>query len=158
MMLRKLLGTSILLLIGVLSARRSVHAEKEREALLDAWIRLLYEIRTEIDCFSLPIQEILARTDRQVLQRLGADEPPDSLASLYRLRKDDLDPDTSRLLTSLIGEIGSCYRDEQVKRCDYYLAQLEKGRQELRARLPVRIKLSMTLSLCLSLGGAILLW
>ncbi|MBE6601627.1 MAG: hypothetical protein E7637_03870 [Ruminococcaceae bacterium] len=158
MTLAKPIGATILLLIGIVLSRRGVQAEKRRLEVLEAWIRLLYEIRTQIDCFSLPIQDVLKDTDQSLLALLGAKQPPTSLASLLQASRENVDKECARLLSGMVKEIGTHSRTEQVKRCDYYLTQLEKARDVRRAQLPGRIRLCLTLHLCVCLGSVILLW
>ncbi|MBQ2249468.1 MAG: hypothetical protein II326_04770, partial [Clostridia bacterium] len=69
-----------------------------------------------------------------------------------------LSPEAYRLLSGFVREIGSSYREEQLRRCDYYLEAVHPLREKIAEEQPVRIRLSVTLGICLSIATAILLW
>ena len=158
MLTLKWLGVGVMLGVTAYSALRTTRAERARLALLDAWIALLYYVRGQIDCFSLPMDEILCRADKSLLAELGHTGGQARLSVLLERTALRLDKDTRRTLEVFLRELGSTYREEQVRRCDHYLGQLQAGRERLAAQLPARIKLCVTLHFCLALGAAVLLW
>ncbi len=81
-----------------------------------------------------------------------------SPARLLEHSKAYLEEETVHLLDSFSREIGSCYREEQVKRCDYYISALRKIREKQLAELPARLKTRGALCMCGAVGLAILLW
>jgi len=153
----KLLGIGILLAIAGYSAWIASGRERRRLAVLEAWITLLYYVRSQIDCFSLPVAKILSSAERSVLETLGATHAV-SLEELFHASLPYLDKESAKSLENLIAEMGSTYRQEQVKRIDYYLRQLETARDKMRLELPKRVKMLVTLHLCVGIGSAILLW
>jgi len=158
MLIFKLLGTGILLGLAFFSSFRKINLEKKQLSSLNAWISLLYYIRGQIDCFSLPLCEILARVDPSILNELGYVDGDVTLATLLEASTPCVPQESLFTLRACLSELGKSYREEQVKRCDYYLKQLEKQRDERKTALPSRAKLSVTLNLCLGLGASILLW
>ena len=154
----KLLGSILILTAGVLTAQHTIAKERRRLAVLDGWVELLVYIRSQIDCFLTPVGEILEHADPALLRACTAGSVPRSLPQLFSAALPYLDPTCRRLLGGMIREIGSNYREEQLKRCDYYLAALQSRRDTVAASLPSRQKLCRALCICIAAGGAILLW
>ena len=154
----KLLGGLLILGAGGLSALTLVRFERKRLTVLDGWLDLLLYVRGQIDCYLMPLDDILASADQVLLQACGAETRITSLPALFKLSSIYLDIESRRLLSSFVREIGSTYREEQLKRCDYYLEALRARREKIAAELPARMKMGVTVSLCTAIGIAILLW
>ena len=154
----KLLGCLLILTAGGIAALMTVAYEKKRIALLEGWIDLIFHIRNQIDCYLTPIGEILATTDRELMSACmgnAADKSPTALLNRCSVYLSD---EARRLLTAFSREIGSSYREEQVKRCDYYMEALRRLREKELEALPARMRVRSVICLCLSAGIAILLW
>lgn len=154
----KLLGAILILCVGGSCALGTVQYEKKRLRILDGWIDLIFYIRTRIDCYLMPLGEILVAGREEIPELYTHDGPATDLHAILRASVIYLDGDAKRLLESFVREIGSSYREEQVQRCDYYITALRTLREKYAAELPMRLRLSVTLSLCISLGTAVLLW
>lgn len=154
----KLLGTLMILLAGSGASLCAVHYERARLRLLDGWIDLILFIRGQIDCYLTPIDEILRALDPELLRLCMGSTGCTSLSALLQAGRLYLSPEAYRLLFGFVREIGSSYREEQLRRCDYYLEALRTLREKVAEEQPVRIRLSVTLGLCLSIATAILLW
>jgi hypothetical protein len=170
-MLYKVLGSGLLLLASgyvALSVRRFEH---RRLRVLDGYISLIYYIKGQIDCYAMPLTDILSRVDPGVVSDcLGLEstgvfsfdtvgpggEPP--LPAMVRESRLYLQPETERLLSGFAGELGSVYRAEQVSRCDYYIQALTEERRKLYETMPARLRTCSTLCLCCAVGAAVLLW
>ena len=81
-----------------------------------------------------------------------------SLRALFQASFPYLDRESRRLLSSLLREIGSSYREEQLKRCDFYLDALRMRREKIFEELPSRLKTGVAISICTALGVTVLLW
>lgn len=165
----KILGSLILLLGGGYISVAFTRFEKRRLRVLDGYISLIYYIKGQIDCYAMPLPDIMASADPAVLAAcLGMDlsspyplpmiDGGRPLAVMVRESRLYLEPETERLLTNLTGELGSSYRAEQVARCDHYLAALTEERRKLGDTLPLRLRATCTLCLCCALVAAVLLW
>lgn len=154
----KLLGGVLIMTAGILSALGSAAREKKKLDVLESWIELTVYIRGQIDCFLAPLDEILGGADKTLLTRLNGNGKERSLSAYLKSSEPFLDEETRKLLTSLVRELGTSYREEQVKRCDYYLAGLRAIREKRAAELPQKTRLYTTLSLCASTALLILLW
>ena len=154
----KLLGVLLVLCVGIFSACGTLHTEHQKKAQAEAWIRLLSFVRTRIDCFMLPLDQILAAMDRDVLAVIGCFADAPTLADLRTAAANTLDEPCRAILTEWLEETESIHWEAQVKHCDVYLERLRERHDSLSTALPIRIRLCITLYLCLSLGTAILLW
>ena len=166
-MICKLVGSFLLLLAGGYVSVAITSFERRRLRVLDGYISLIYYIKGQIDCYAMPLGEILASADPAViaaclgldmttpLPQVPADRPLSAMVKESRLY---LEPETDRLLTTLTGELGSTYREEQVLRCDHYLNALTEERKRLRDTLPSRLRATCTLCICCAVGAAVLLW
>ena len=157
-MILKLLGCVTLLLMGGMGALTLVNLERKRLETLDGWIELIFHIRTRIDCYLTPIGEILATADTELLKPCQGVPTDRSLEALLQRGRFLLSPEANRLLTAFAREIGCSYREEQVKRCDYYADALRRLRDKEFDALPARLRVRCALCLCAAIGAAILLW
>lgn len=168
-MICKIVGSLILLCAGGYVAMAVAHFERRRLRVLDGYVSLLYYIKGQIDCYAMPLPDILAKADPGLISAcLGQDHalplPPlgiDGGSPLPDMVKESrlyLEPESERLLTTLTGELGATYRAEQVARCDYYVAALTEERRKLSETLPARLRAACTLSLCAAIAASVLLW
>lgn len=150
----KITGACLLVGSGIMLSRSlNRHAELSLQRA-EAWATLLGTIKNEIECFSLPIADILLRIDRELFLSCGymGDTPPKTLRALADGTK-WADKETRRSIYRFISEFGRSYRDEQVGRCAYYQALVEERKKALMSALPSKRRLNSTLclsgSLCL---------
>ena len=144
--------------------------ERRRLRVLDGYISLLYYIKGQIDCYAMPLADILARADPALIAAcLGVETGQlspspgiraggDALPALLRESRLYLDPECERLLTTFAGELGTTYRAEQVSRCSYYIEALTRERGRLADTLPARLRTCGTLCICCAVAAAVLLW
>ena len=154
----KLLGALLVLLAGGFAAWVGASREKRRLTVLDAWLALLRDLRGQIDCYLMPLDEILRAADPDLLRAAGAVRQPQSWDALLQASLPHLGKECARLLSALVRELGASYRDDQLRRCDYYLSALQQERDRLASALPARLKLCTASALCAALATAILLW
>ncbi len=172
-MICKLLGGLILLAAGGYLAMAVSRYERRRLLVLDAYLSLIYHIKGQIDCYAMPIRDILATVDPTLLAAcLGSDHPEDAcarlpvllasselpLAALVEESRLYLEPEADRLLTAFAHELGATHRTDQVARCEHYITVLGEERRRLLENLPTRMRIASTLCLCAAVGAAVLLW
>ena len=155
----KLLGSVLILASGIAASVGAVARERRRLAVLDAWIALIGLIKSQIDLYLTPLSEILDRAEPRILRILAdeSDKPP-ALSGMLAHTAPDLDAECQRELAMLLQELGSSYREEQIKQCGYCMEALQKIRDQQASELPQKTRLYTTLCLCASLGVLILLW
>ena len=158
MLVLKLLGSFFILLAGFLAAVTLAKFERQKCSVPEAWVDLLLYIQGQIDCYLTPIDMILAATDPSILKECMCRTESPSLEELLQASAPYLNRDCMRLLSAFVREIGGSYREEQLRRCEYYIQALRKCCDKLSAELPARIKLNVTLSICAAIATTILLW
>ena len=154
----KLLGALLIFSVGAFAAFVSVQYEKRRLTVVDGWIDLILYIRGQIDCYLMPLDDILSGGDRALLEACMSPSNAADLPAILASCEIYLDGDAKRTLESFVREIGAGYREEQIKRCDFFIASLRTQREKIAAALPLRVRLCATLCICLALATAILLW
>ncbi len=153
----KLIGAVLIALSGGLTAYRLNRKASDAFHRAAALCRFLGYVKNEIECFALPISQILSRADRELLDRCGyvGKNAPQSLFELCQNIR-WADGETKILMERFCSEFGRCYKDEQVQRCAYFLSGLEERKRTLERELPSRKKLNSTL--CLSGSLALLIF
>lgn len=154
----KLFGSLCLLMAGTLAAHTCARYEKQKLSVLDAWITLIDTIREEIDCYLLPLDDILASIDRTLILDCMCAKTAPSLEDLLRSSLLYLEPEAKRLISSFVREIGKSNREEQVRRCSYYVTGLQNVRERMKGELSGKIRVGSTLSLGIAAAVTILLW
>ena len=149
----KVIGAIFVAISGVMLTvtlnRRTLTVLRQTEG----WEQLLGQIKTEVECFSLPISDILARTDTSLLRLCGytgADAPRGLLELVENTAF--ADAEVSRIARRFASEFGRCYKGEQVERCAYFTSLMSGRRQSIAAELPSKRKLNATLCIATSLG------
>lgn len=155
----KILGVILILGTGVFSAGVVIRYEKRKIAVLAGWSDLIWYIRSQIDCYLMPLPEILAGADRALFDACGCsgDRRPD-LTAVYHASQFYLDAESRRLLCSFVREVGSGYREELLRRCDYYIASLGRIRSRRLEELPARSRVAAAVCIGVAALAAILLW
>ena len=154
----KFLGALLILSVGIFAAFVSVQYEKKRVSVVDGWIDLILYIRGQIDCYLMPLNDILSGGDRALFEACMSPSNAADLPAILSASQIYLDGDSKRTLEGFVREIGTGYREEQLKRCDFFISSLRSQRERIAAALPLRVRLCSTLCICLSLATAILLW
>lgn len=153
----KVIGSILLLLSGGIISVFVSGFGKTSLAVLDGFISLIFYIKGQVDCYSRPIGEILSGAPPEILERCfyfgGA-----SLLNMVEKCKVYLSDESYRLLYCFASEFGSTYREEQMKRCDYYIEALTEERRIMAEDIPKRSRIYCTLAICSSLCLAIMLW
>ncbi len=123
----------------------------------EAVISLIRFLRTEIECFAIPIPRALARCPKEILDGCGykSDKPPQNTEVLALCLADT---EAAEQLKRFSREIGRGYTEEQLSLCDYYIAIFEERRQRIAQQLPMRTKMNLTLCVSSALAVVILLF
>lgn len=143
-------------LCGVLGAYTLNFSAARALSQTEAFISLVRFLRSEIECFSMPLPRVIERCPQDTLAELGA---PPSCADLYELVSlcDVSDRQTAEIMRRFAGEVGKGYREEQLLLCDYYLSLLEERRGALASALPQRRRMNTALCVAGALAVVIVL-
>ena len=158
--LTKPLGALLILAASAYTAYLTSKRERKKLLLLDAWIELLFYVRGEIECYLTPRKQLLKNADSSLLQRCAdsTKAPIRDWDTLLQHALPMLDEKSRSLLSRFSQELGECYREEQLRRCDHYLNSLQRVREALAQELPRAVKLGVSLRVCAALAVTILLW
>ena len=151
----KIVGVSLLAMGGFLCAGIMNKKIDRTLELTNGWIELIRYIKGQVECFGIPLEKILSECDIKLLRAVGYERAiaPKSFSEILR---DDCLPDreTGALILNFTREFGKYYREEQLTRCNYYIAALEEKKRLQTERLPQNKRLNYTLWLsgCLAIG------
>lgn len=160
MLYLKLIGAILLTAAGGYGAWLIGKRDSMRIDRVEAWIALLRLTKNRIDCFSLPVPEILARCEANLLRRLGWSEktpPADFRALVDSDASEGLTMEGRRIAHGFSEEIGKGYRQEQLRACDDSIGLFSAERDRLLSQLPKKRKRDITLCMAAALGTVILL-
>ena len=130
-----------------------------RIELTVGWSELILYIGDRIECFSMPIGEILAACDRELLLRCGFDgaESAEDVQGLLPVAQ-RADPEVYRILCEFASEFGRCYRQEQLQRCRSCHAKLLERRQTMTEQFRVKKRINLTMIMAGALMLAIIVF
>ena len=154
----KLLGAALTVGSGAVCGRLAAKRERLHLTVLEAWIELIDRIRTEIDLYLRPLDQILAHLTPPLLLRATAGIHRTTLQGALLAAIPYLSQEAHRQIEALLTDLGTSYRQEQLKRCEETLLALRREREQLCGDLPTRLRLCGTVSTCIAAGIAILLW
>lgn len=154
----KLIGGMIVVISSIFVALSHRRFQGTRLKTLDGFIALLMYIKGQVDCYALPLYEILMSIPPEILCDCNCPEGVESLDELIYESKIYLEEESLRLLEAFSVEFGSTFREEQLRRCDFYLNALVEERKRLSDDVIKRSRVGSALSICSSLGLLILLW
>ena len=131
--------------------------ERRVVTVLEEFCKLINYAKNQIDIYSAPREDILRSASREGEFLLEL-ENADSFAQAVEKNADYLRADAKRELLAFSSELGSAYREEQVKRCEYYLEVIDKIKRDAQDALHGKIKMYRTLILSLAIGIILVLW
>ena len=156
-MVFKLIGSLFLCVSGIFASAFVSKFQKNKLLVLDSYISLVFYIKGQVDCYSKPISEILACAPRELLEQCLVKEGA-GLCEMVEASRVYLSDESFRLLYCFASEFGSTYREEQMKRCEYYIEALSEERKNVAEEIAKKSKIYSTLAICSSLCLLIMLW
>lgn len=158
MLYYRIAGAVIVALSGAAGAYILNASARTALVQTEAFISLLRSLRSDIECFAMPIPKALARCSKELYRSCGylSDVPPSGIDALLSGCKIS-DAELRRLLESFSGDVGRGYRDGQLALFDYCLSQLEARRKRLCEGLPAKRRMNSALCLSGALAIVILL-
>ena len=151
-------GAIVLLTAGLEGARRLCKMAEDDIFGVDAYLSFLRYVRTQIDCYALPIGEIFERCSKELLYSCGwrQESAPHTFEELFSCNHIS-DKEAKNVIFEFCSDFGRNYREEELKRCDSCITALEKCRERLAREVPNKKKLNLTLCLSASVALIILL-
>ena len=154
----KLIGGILLCISGVIMALSHRRFQMRKLNTVDGFISLIFYVKGQIDCFSRPRAEILSTLPAEVFRACNCPDGAETLDELLESSRAYLDEECLRLISSFVAEFGSTFRDEQLRRCDYYISMLGEERKKLYLSTRSSIRAGGALWVFEFVGFLILLW
>ena len=154
----KLIGCIMLCISGVIMALSYRRFQMRKLDTVDGFISLIFYVKGQIDCFSRPRTEILSTLPAEVFCACNCPGGAETLDELVEASRPYLDEETLRLVSSFVSEFGSTFRDEQLRRCDYYISALGEERKKLYTSTRANAKAGAALWIFAFAGLIILFW
>lgn len=158
MTILKLLGVFLILGAGGLAATYAVRYEKRKISVLAGWSELILYIRSQVDCYLLPLPQILERADVALFGACFCRDPHPDLTGVFHASQSYLDTEARRLLASFVREFGYEGRAELLRRSDYYVAELGRLRAKRLEELTAKTRVIYAVCMGAAILISILLW
>ncbi len=160
MILYKLAGVFAILTSGFIVYIESQKYENKKLDQLDAYITLIDYIKNQVECFLLPIDEIISQCDASLLDRCGISAGTENLKTIEDIVKASelyIDQEALSLIGKFAKEYGKAYRSEQVRSCVFYKEELLKIYNKNKKSNDEQRKVRLAISLCISFSVILIL-
>ena len=157
-MIIKIAGSVSIVICSIFFSLSHRNFQQRKLNTLDGLISLITYIKGQVDCYALPLKEILARLPAEIFYNCNCPVGADSLDEIVEECRVFLECESLRLVEAFASEFGSTFREEQIRRCDYYISSLTRERHALSDEVVKRSRVGSALFICSSLGLLILLW
>ena len=154
----KLIGCVFICISGVMMALSYRRFQARKLDTVDGFISLIFYVKGQVDCFSRPRSEILSTLPAEIFCACNCPDGAETLDELIDASRAYLDPEALRLISSFISEFGSTFRDEQLRRCDYYISALGEERKRIYTATRANSRAGTALWIFAFVGLVILLW
>ena len=154
----KIIGAILMAVSGVIVGLSRRRYEWRKLQTIDGFMSLLFYVKGQIDCFSRPRSEILSTLPAEIFCACNCPDGAETLDELIDASRPYLDPEALRLISSFISEFGSTFREEQLRRCDYYISALGEERKRLYTATRANARAGTALWIFAFAGLVILLW
>lgn len=139
----RIIGSAILLCVSIILSQAITSTVRKREVELVEICDLIRFIRNNIDSFLTPIGAILSGYSSPALKRCGFTSAMhiSGLAAAVNTDGISLFGNERELLSAFAEKLGLGYREEEVRLCDYYLAEFteiakrEKEENDKKSRM-----------------------
>lgn len=151
------MGLVLLFACGVGTGLLLARFEQKRCRQAEGFVALVRHVRLQIDCFATPVERILASLDESIREDCALPPHAESFSALLASTRLLVPEELRDLLIGFSGDLGSSYREEQLRCCDYYLSRMTPHCERIRAELPRRVRLWLLLPGALSAALCLML-
>jgi len=157
MLIYKFIGAALVVLGGWLIGDMLCRRERLRCEQAGSTVELIRYIRSQINIYLLPLDEIVLNCDQELVGSCGGKGFVVSEDGVIFQGENVID-EASRLgLMEYFERAGRGDRASEIRLCDYYISFFDGRYQQLSRECPRRCRLIMTLCLCGAAGVALLL-
>ena len=153
---------SLLILFSSLAIAGKLVSDAEKAKMRASALRALLEhIKNMIECYSMPIGQILIRIEPSLLRECGYCEkeaPHDLRCFAKKIEKNDgADAETLGIFEAFAKDFGKGYREDELLRCGLFLEKMRAREQKLCKEYAKKKKVILTVSICSALALIVLL-
>lgn len=159
MLFYKIIGSCGIVVASLWFSMQSNRYREAKRMQIDAYISLISFIRKQIECYNLPIKDILSKYQNNKLLECGVlyDSDVKSFEELLDSSTLLVDSDTYQILYGFANEFGTSYYNAQLNSCDRCIEELKKIRESHKEKSKKEGKLSFAICLSLSFSLIIIL-
>lgn len=155
MLYYKVIASISLILSGIWIYRIYIDYQKKKLAQLNAYITLISYIKTQIECYMMPISTIISSLSIEMLKKCGVEKTKriNNLNELLESANLIIDDDIIGLMYDFSENFGMSYMEEQIKACERVILKMITYRDEFQQKYEKdkRVSLAICMSLTLSL-------
>ena len=142
----KTVGMIIIAISGIYLCTQRLRAIENKLCVVRGLCALIRYSKVQVENYSMPCAEIISRCPAEVLRLCGYTEdiPPSSFEELY-CAIDIPDGESSRIFSEFVGDMGGCYREEQIRRCEEFFLLMSEREKNIAERMPAERKLTVAL-------------
>lgn len=146
----KTAGSVTLVIAAIYYGTVMICEERSKLITADAICEMMQYVRDNIEHFMKPLPDILASYRNDTLEKIGflgdVRENGMKYAQLDRyFGKNAVDGEVFAVLSDFCGKIGEGYRNDEIRRCDYAIAQIEKRTAKMKDDFSSKAKIYRTL-------------
>lgn len=160
MIVVKVIGASIITITALFSYSEIIKFQKKRIKQINAFIDLIDYIKNQVECFLLPLDQILDRCDKNLLNNCGINSKRSKYKNMDELIESAnfyCDDEVIELLNQFSDSFGKAYLHEQLRSCEYFRNELIKIRNKNQEKDAKNQKIQLAVFLSASFSIIILL-
>ena len=154
----KLLGSALIIASGIFFSRRLIDRDSIGISRLHSLEELIKAIKSRIENFCMPTDEILADIPPELFLGCGyfAAEPPKSVDELILQNPFSSDGEAGAIFEKFFSSLGTSYKDEELARCRIACEDIDAMIKRRQSEHGKRQKTIPMLNLCISVVAVII--
>ena len=154
----KIIGVLLILCSAFFIANKQIVDIESSVRSASALRSVMEQIKNMIECYSLPIGQILKKIEPSTLKACGY-EPEEAPCDLLDFVENSsvADKESFDIFFSFAKDFGKGYRKDELSRCSMFLERMRTREQKLLKEAAKKKKVVLTVSLCAALAIVILL-
>jgi hypothetical protein len=156
----KIIGGSIIAITALFSYSEVIKFQKKRIKQINGFIDLIDYIKNQVECFLLPLDQILIKCDKELLNNCGICLSHSNCKNMNEVIESThfyCDDEVIELLNKFSYSFGKAYLHEQLRSCEYYKSELIKIRDKNQEKDTKNQKIQLAIFLSASFSIIILL-
>lgn len=153
----KIIGILLILCSAFFVANKQIVEIEESVRSASALRSIMEQIKNMIECYSLPIGQILKKVELSTFKDCGYESEKAPCDLLEFLEKSSVsDTESFEIFFAFAKDFGKEYRQDELLRCSMFLERIRNREQKLLKESAKKKKVVLTVSLCAALAVVIL--